>query len=417
MKPTRSSDSETPRDGLDHPAPTRRRFLRVALTGAAGLVLQACGQGTPAVTPTPTRTPRPSATRTPTGMPAATATATAQPTQTPTAEPTATDTPEPTPTPQATPFPPGQASKLGLFLAYNHSQLFDLLTTGNVAVVKTLEYDPNFVAQIKQTSPNTLVVARHTPLPGPNLDDFNPEEAARQFADLLLPIATEPTRQANIDCWESYNEPTVNNPEQMARLAAFEAERTRLLAAAGIRSCVGNFSTGQPALELWPAFYPALQAVKEHNGYLGLHEYSAPEMWFGSGPHQLEAGVDAGDEGWLTLRYRKVYRNFLQPAGLAVPLIITETGVDGQVGNRPGPKGLGWKDFAGYWKAEGLATTTAEGFYIEQLAWYDAELAKDDYLIGATIYTLAGPDGWQSFEIHGPAAEILKQYLSVHPQR
>ncbi len=139
-------------------------------------------------------------------------------------------------------------------------------------------------------SPNTVLVARYDPLPLPDLDNWNPEEAARQFVELVLPIATEPRRQAAIDAWESFNEPIPQTVDQMARLAVFEAERTRLLAAAGIRSCVGNFATGQPPLELWPAFYPALQAVKENNGFLGLHEYSAPYMWFGSGPYQTARG-------------------------------------------------------------------------------------------------------------------------------
>ena len=334
-------------------------------------------------------------------------------------EPTTTDTPEPptpTPTPSATPFPPGPASKLGVFVGYNYGgQLFDLLSTGNVAVVKTLEYDPNFVAEMKQISPDTLIVSRYTPLPLPDLDNWDPLAAARQFVDLLLPIATEPSRLANIDCWEAYNEPTVTTAEQMASLAVFEAERTRLLAEAGIRSCVGNFGTGQPPMELWPAFFPALQAVQQYGGYLGLHEYSAPEMWFGAGANQLETGSDEGDEGWLTLRYRKVYRDILEPAGLAVPLIITETGVDGLVAGRPGPAGKGWKDFTDYWRSQGLVSTLPEGFYVEQLAWYDSHLAQDDYVRGAAIYTLAGPIGWQSYEIHGLVADILRQYLSVHP--
>jgi hypothetical protein len=302
-------------------------------------------------------------------------------------------------------------------VGYNHSQLFDLLRTGNVALVKTLEYDRNFVAEIKQVSPNTTVVARYTPLPLPDLDSWDPIGAARQFVDLLLPIATDPQRQAHIDAWESFNEPVPANPDHMARLADFEAERTRLLAQAGIRSCVGNFSTGHPDLALWPAFYPALQAVKEHNGFLGLHEYSAPYIWFGSGPHQLEEGADEGDEGWLTLRYRKVYRNYLQPAGLDVPLLITETGIDGQVGGRPGPKAMGWKEFAEFWQGEERVSTTVEGYYVEQLAWYDSELALDDYVVGASIYTLAGPRGWESYEIQGLCADILREYLAVHPPR
>ena len=397
---------------------SRRRFLAVALSAAAGLLAQACGRGKPSPTPTPTRTPSPSPSPRPTQTPTASPTATSTPhlpTHTP--GPTPTATPKPTPTPTATPFPPGPPSKLGLFVGYNHPQVFDLLHTGNVALVKTLEYDPNFVADIKRISPRTLVVARYTPLPLPNLADWNPGEAARQFVDLLLPIASEPRRQAHIDAWEAYNEPIPNDAEQMASLATFEAERTRLLAAAGIRSCVGNFSTGQPGLELWPAFYPALQAVQEHGGYLGLHEYAAPYMWFASGAHQLQAGSDEGDEGWLTLRYRKVYRHYLQPAGLEVPLLITEAGLDGQVSNRPGPPGRGWQDFSDFWRAEGQASTTGAGFYVEQLAWYDAELAKDDYVKGAAIYALAGPAGWETYDIRGPAGDILQQYLSVHPQR
>ncbi|MCB0206301.1 MAG: hypothetical protein KDH89_15890, partial [Anaerolineae bacterium] len=221
------------------------------------ILAAACNRPTPTPTPTPTATPIPSATPSATEM----ATAEATPLNTPSAtateapsivEPTTTDTPEPptpTPTPSATPFPPGPASKLGVFVGYNYGgQLFDLLSTGNVAVVKTLEYDPNFVAEMKQISPDTLIVSRYTPLPLPDLDNWDPIAAARQFVDLLLPIATEPSRLANIDCWEAYNEPTVTTAEQMASLAVFEAERTRLLAEAGIRSCVGNFGTGQPPM-------------------------------------------------------------------------------------------------------------------------------------------------------------------------
>lgn len=384
---------------------------------AALLALSACTQPTPTPTPTATATSSPTVTASPVAVPSRTLAATATPTARATVTAQATATVEPTPTPSATPFPPGPASKLGLFVGYNHPQLFELLATGNVAIVKTLEYDPNFVAEIKRLSPNTLIVSRYTPLPLPDFDSWDPLAAARQFADLLIPIASEPSRLANIDCWEAFNEPTVTTSQQMASLAIFEAERTRLLAEAGIRSCVGNFATGQPPLELWPAFFPALQAVQQHGGFLGLHEYSAPEMWFGAGANQLQPDGDEGDEGWLTLRYRKVYRDILEPAGLAVPLVITETGVDGLVEGRPGPPGNGWKDFADYWRSQGLVSTLPEGFYVEQLAWYDSHLAQDDYVRGASIYTLAGPDGWQSYEIHGLVADILGQYLSVHPPR
>ncbi|MBA3530288.1 MAG: hypothetical protein H0T73_00005, partial [Ardenticatenales bacterium] len=316
-----------------------------------------------------------------------------------------------------TPFPPGPATRLGLFVGYQHPKLLELLHTGNVPLVKTLEYDANLMEHIKQISPNTTIVARYTPLKQLELATMDPAAEARQFVEMLLPIATEPKRLANIDVWEAYNEPTVRNPEEMKRLADFEAERVRLLAQAGVRSCIGNFATGEPALELWPHFFSALQAAKEHNGVLGLHEYSAPYLWFGSGPYQLQAGQDEGDEGWLTLRYRKAYRRYLQPNGLDIPLLITETGIDGQVLNRPGPSGLGWQDFADFWEQEGRIRTTAADFYMEQLAWYDAELVLDSYVGGAAIYALAAPTGWASFEIVGSCADLLQQYLAVHPRR
>lgn len=422
----------------------RRGLLGWLAGGATALWLQACGR-TPSPTPPPaTTTPLPTGTLGASPVPptvSATMTEGAivnlpivggnvpspTPTDTPTAtpSPTATDIPTPsntplptaTPPPPATPFPPGAATKLGLFIGYQHDVVIDMLRTGNLPFIKTLEYDPNLMEFIKQTSPNTIIVARYSELGQINLQTVDPIAEARRFVETLLPIATEPKRLAHIDAWEAYNEPVPANRDEMRRLADFEAERTRLLAGYGVRSCIGNFATGTPQLDLWPDFYPALRAAKAHNGYLGLHEYSAPYMWFGTGRYQLQEGVDEGDTGWLTLRYRKVYRQYLQPNQLDIPLLITETGIDGQVLNRPGPTGLGWADFQEFWKAEGLVRTSPAGYYVEQLAWYDAELQLDDYVKGASIFALAAPVGWSTFELLGSCADILKQYIAVHPRR
>jgi len=410
----------------------RRVLLAVAISAVVLVVLAGCPARTPPPTPTPTRTPRTlGPTDTPVPSPTETAIftsplptpeSTLEPVETPTvsAPPTATASPEPTatPTPQATPFPPGPASKLGLFVSRNDPRIFDLLRTGNVAVVKTLEYDSNFVAEIKQVSPDTLVVARFD-LPQIDLSTLtDPEAAAREFADKLLPIATDPGRLASIDAWEAYNEPVPSDGEQMARLARFEAERTRLLAAAGVRSVIGNFGTGQPDLALWPQFRPALEAAIKYKGYLGLHEYSAPTMQHGSPQDPLGWGTDPAQTGWLTLRYRKVYREYLEPNKLTLPLILTEIGIDGLVGNRPGPEGAGWQDFGGYWDELGMGKD-APGNYTEQLAWYDASLQQDDYVLGGAIFAAAASPGWESYEILGDGGvePFLKQYLSVHPVR
>jgi hypothetical protein len=343
-------------------------------------------------------------------------TLTPTPSKTPTPE--ATDTPKPptqTPTPEATPFPPGPPSKLGLFVGHNDPQFFELLATKAVTVVKTLELDRNFLAQIKQTSPATKIVAR-IDLPQIELGTFDPMAAAQQFVEKALVYAEDPDRRPYIDGWEAYNEPIAANLDEMKRLADFEAERTRLLGDRGIRSVIGNFGTGQPPLELWPAFLPAVQTAQQYDGWLGLHEYSAPTMYYLSTRENQGRypGVSPADSGWLTLRYRKVYKDILIPAGLKLPLVMTELGVDGYVQNRPGPPDArGWKDFQGYWAENGYGLW-GPGAYVEQLVWYDDAMRQDDYVIGGCIYAISPTAGWESYDIRGPVSMVLGQYLSVH---
>ena len=208
----------------------RRAFLGSALTGMAAVAVAACGD---APTPSPLNTPAPFSPLATPGrsyLPLVTngalVTPTAEPTLTPTPAKTATPTPvPPTPTPQATPFPPGPPSKLGIFVGHNDPDLFKLLKTQAVPVVKTLELDQNFLRQIKETSPNTKIIAR-IDLPQIELSTLDPIPAARAFVDQVLVYADDPARRPYIDGWEAYNEPVAGNAEEMMRLAEFEAERT-----------------------------------------------------------------------------------------------------------------------------------------------------------------------------------------------
>jgi hypothetical protein len=418
--------SETPRRNL-----SRRRFLTGA--GAIALLasLEACGLArltrksyptvtsstsipTPSATAAPSVTLRPSATPTQTGTPSPSATkdVTSTPAATPT--PTPAESPTPTPTPTPTPYPPGPPSKLGLFVTRAEGQINTCIQVGKPALIKTLNLDPNFARYIKENSPTTIVVGR---IVLGQLDlDADPIPLAREAAGKLLEFALEPTRFQYFDAWEAYNEPVADTADKMKRLADFEAERARLLAEQGVRSVVGNFASGHPPLELWEHFTPALDAARTYDGYLGVHEYSAPIMQWGFGSLQSTPGVDEGDEGWLTMRYRKAYRDFLGPLGYGdLPLLITECGVDGTVGDRPGPlEARGWRDFESYWISNGLREDTP-GVYMDQLIWYDGELHKDDYVKGAAIFAAGASQGWESFEILGHTIELLTQYLEVHP--
>lgn len=415
----------------------RRRFLGGLASGAVAILAAACGRDR-------TPTPGPTASATGTGTPVAQSsllttpggqvrsylpwvenssqvamipTVTPEPTLTPT-PPKPTDTPRPTdtPTPTMTPFPPGPPSKLGFVVARNHPQIFDLLETGGVALISTLEHDPTFVRHIKEASPRTLLVGR-IDLPQLELSTLDPVATARAFVEQLLPIADDDARRPYYDGWQSYNEPVAANPDEMRRLADLEAERTRLLAERGIRSVIGNFGTGQPPLELWEHFLPAVQAAQQYNGWLGLHEYSAPTIYFMSTRENQGRypGVSAHDTGWLTLRYRQVYNQILKPRGLVIPLVFTEIGVDGYVqNNRPGPPDArGWQDFQGYWAEHGYGLW-GPGAYVEQLVWYDEAMRQDEYVLGGAIYALAASADWESYDVLGPAAAVLQQYLGVH---
>ena len=133
----------------------------------------------------------------------------------------------------------------------------DLRATGHgqCGAGEDLEVDPNFVTEIKRCRrtrcwwrDRSAAVARPRQLePGGGCTPVRRTGAAYRHR------AAAPGRDR---CLGELHEPTPQTVDQMARLAVFEAERTRLLAAAGIRSCVGNFATGQPPFELWPAFYP-----------------------------------------------------------------------------------------------------------------------------------------------------------------
>lgn len=405
----------------------RRKFMKGASLAGFIAFLQACNwapfrpddvaqnlsTSIPTATPSPippTATPTSSPTITPTSTPSATSTITPTPTETPI---------QPTPTPTTTPYPPGPPSKLGLFITRYDPKVLEIVTRGQPALVKTMELDGRFVNDIKRSSPKTTVVGRI--VVGQLNLDVDPLPLAKQFVETLLPIATDPLRLTGIDAWEAYNEPVADTPDKMKRLADFEAERTRLLAEHGLRSVVGNFGTGHPPLDLWPDFEPALAAIQQHDGYLGLHEYSAPVIQFRSGGLQFEGEADQGDEGWLTLRYRKAYRQYLQPMGYGdVKILMTECGVDGLVRPRPGPEEAeGWQDFVAMWEANGLRKDPP-GVYMDQLIWYDENLQQDDYVKGAAIFLAGSNDSqWDSYDILGPNAgrlgDLLLQYLAVHP--
>lgn len=305
------------------------------------------------------------------------------------------------------------ANKLGLHILRNNANLADMIQR-DLSVVK-------FVGDwgmAPNVSENTLVI-------GAKAGDYDaqsqytagetPREAAERFVTDMLPAYDA---NSSIVYWEGHNEPVWNTEEEMAWYAHFEIERMELMEELGLKCIIGNFATGSPPLELWPAFLPAIEAGFQYEAILGLHEYSCPWMWWMTGGYQIDPDEDQGDEGWTTLRYRKVYRQYLLPAGLAhFPLVITETGIDGMVNPKPdgAPSGA-WKQLDEYW-AEHDDRPDTEQYYFDQLRWYEGELQKDAYVVGSTIFTWGNwSGGWEEFDISGTqVATLLEEHAIAHP--
>ena len=219
---------------------------------------------------------------------------------------------------------------------------------------------------VKAQSPSSLFVGRfmqdQSLEPNFNEPNLDPIRAARDHCDKVLPWAER--MGETYDFWQGVNEPIISSPEAMERCAAFDAERARIMDQNGFRVVVGSFSVGNPELSYWNQFVTALEAARQYNGALALHEYAWPTM-----KHQWR---------WYLLRHRKVYGGH-RPHGWAglpdhlkdLPLLITECGLDGLIEEGHEPRG--WQVLYG----------NDPGEYLRQLSWYDRELLKDPYVIGA----------------------------------
>lgn len=355
------------------------------------------------LSPPNTRTPGPPPTASPTS-------------NLPTNTPRPTRTPSPTPTIDATPttyvstipnLPPSSElgpSKLGLHIIRNNDAgINEFIRQGQPAVIKALD-SFGYVAEVKAFSPRTIVVGRIDELAQNYVG--NPEEAARDFVNSQL---DQYLANPAVDYWEGWNEPDPNL-DNMSWYTRFEQERVRLLAQYGLRAAIGGFATGVPELDEFMLFVPAIETALQYRGILTLHEYSAPDMTYLYGD-PLPGYPTYPDRGSLTFRYRWYYREILEPAGLVIPLVISEAGVDGIIGNRPGPSGTGWRDFQTYWVEQGWGQNGPEAF-INQLAWYDNGVRLDGYVIGFTVFTAGGIANWIPYDINPILPELTAYVVS-----
>jgi len=254
-------------------------------------------------------------------------------------------------------------------------------------VVLVLNPAPEQWAHTAPATPQTRFVWR---LVYKNPPDFNrpidPVTEARRWMAAALPSIP---RIAG-GFWQGLDEVAIESQQAMGRYAAFEAERVRLLAMFSARAGVGAFAAGSPSeLGWWWSFLPAVQAARDNDGVLLLHEYSWPRL-----------GDDEGQE----LRHRKVYGGDTScgwkglPAQCQVPLIISRCGLDGRAAHPSQVRG---------WQG---AVTNQE--YLRQLAEYSQQLERDEYCLGACIYCLSDKpqEEERSYNIWPDVAEAIAQH-------
>jgi hypothetical protein len=159
----------------------------------------------------------------------------------------------------------------------------------------------------------------------------------------------------------------------------------------------GNINTGWPRLKKFgdpvpypPALRPTIKALEQHDGILSLHEYGPGDMRQGQGAH--------------CLRYRNTVAE-LREAGIPIPKIfIGETGID-----VPDPMfpldhhHRGWREW------------TDQAGYLEQLKWYAGELAQDDYIIGAAVFSVCNWD-WVTFNVDRELAMGIADIVAWEPE-
>lgn len=405
--------------------------LVIAALGSA-LVLAACGQTLPTIAPT-SAYPYPGDISTPAPdlYPVTTPTLAGAPTTTlpsplavtpdhslylpfvtlaeaATPEPVAAAPPAPEPEPTlAWPDPVAglSASKLGLHaLSRGEPRLMELVRRVKPRVVKAVG-DYGWLAEVKAVSPEIVTIGRIAQEQPEWINTVDPVVAGQAYVELNLE-----QYRANpfVDYWEGWNEFVPVDAARMRWFAQFEAVRACRMQELGLRAAVGGFSVGVPEYALMGDFLPALEAARRCGGIFHLHEYNAPtfECLVATGVPDIIPGAPALNvpAGPFSLRYRFWYEGWLKPRGLGdLPLVISELGIDGvSRGACNGPVEVGWKPYRDWWVQQGLAADGNQA-HLKALAWYDEQMRRDAYVLGATIFTAgaASPGNeWHPFDLH-----------------
>ncbi len=328
--------------------------------------------------------------------------------------------------------------KFGFHITGPRQDAFEAVFRLRPRVVKTLDFSVEVMKRIRQEIPDVFLMGRLFVHP----QDFGQlsggtAQAARQkgveMAERILREEVNQERhhlngQPIFHAWESLNEvfPEWTDENTQKLYDEYQVAFGQKMQAAGFEPVAFNFGQGNGNGPQWLKLYPGtLETYK----YLGFHEYDWPTMdrlhQIGlNGPvemhNRVPGGEGRGNDGmWRCLRYRRVMNNGIrQQYGDRHTVIITECGMTQGVWGGPSLDIGPWakectvpRDIPG-----GVAPTPIPvDDYWHSLLWYNSEIMKDDFVMGACLFVTgaAGKPEWETFEHLGPIMDRLAAFQQV----
>jgi len=236
----------------------------------------------------------------------------------------------------------------------------------------------DWLSQVKAVDPKIITMGRFIKgADGMSVEAPSLEGNLRKTAqDVMVQLFPKWERHRSyVDYWEIINEmdpPTVDGHRRLAELMIHMMD---LAEPEGYKVALFSYSLGVPEWEEIKAIVGTgvFGRAKAGGHVLALHEYAFPiDKWYGD---SLPGQPAYPNRGPLSCRYRWWYEDFLKPRDEVVPLYITEVN---------------------------LATNSRllePAEWIRQMAWYDARLREDYYVVGAHIFTMGAPNqDWDDYK-------------------
>jgi len=227
---------------------------------------------------------------------------------------------------------------------------------------------------VKFADPLTLVVGRVTEQHGWQVGVGDPVASAGWYADM---IGVQMQKTPRVDVWEGPNEPVLYDAstplgQKLVAVhwhAQFSYEFARQIFIMGKRAAIGVWSVGYPDQEALLSWTQGLKALNEFQALYARHSY---------GPLDLD----------YAFRHKRDRDVFALQGFSNVKMLITECGTESVGGMRP------WRQQYG---------GDVNAYFDQWVKPFHGTLMVDDYVIGATLFTLGGGGGsqWHDYDVAG----------------